>query len=209
MAEGRFYYGPGRDDDLASDRDNELSGPFRSPPSQEFIFFSESARSMLECVELNSEQGTFVGPTKPRLSALAVVEAVDREGNPCNVRVIGRILQKVTRPYPLIRIKWVRALSPLDPVEFIDCIERYYGFVIDLDIFSLDLEEFAGGTEYDFTRQIVIPRTQDTARGDSRPARKRGGSGSVRRLYDVSGRKVRNVLGDTTTRVGLTPPDDR
>jgi len=160
---------------------------------------------MLECLELNSILGTFVGPLKPRVDALAVIEAVDREGVPCNVRLIGRILSKVPRPYPLIRIKWVRALSPLLPDEFVETMIGSYGFLPDVNVDHLELGLFYLGTEYDFVRRLVFPRRPDSARGDGAEKRRveTPVAGIPRFRADETG-EVRHRVGMDTTQAGTS-----
>ena len=186
------------------------AGPFRVPPAPEFVFFSESARVKLECLELNTREGIFVGPSKPRLSALAVVEALASENEPSDVHIIGRVLQKISRPYPLIRIRWMRAVSHLSPAEFLDAVERHYGFLLEVDLDSVSEDDYERGTEYDFSRGTMMPRDRDTARGDSSSGRRaRTDVDSIKRLFlDTKNRSVRQQMGDTTTRVGLHIPKD-
>lgn len=165
---------------------------------------------MLECLELNSRQGTFVGPQKTRVAALAVVEAVGEDGEPCEVRFIGRVKEKYTSPYPMLRVQWVRAISSLPPAEFLRAVQDHYGFVIDIALDKLDMDTFSGGTEYDFSRRLVIPRGRDSARGDGagRPAGRVVPSSLRRFSATESGRIPEKVGIDSTQVLVRSSPDD-
>jgi len=142
-----------------------LSGPYRVPPCQEFIVFSESACSTLSCLELNSRSGTLVGAVKSRVNTLAVVEAVRPDG-PCGVRIVGRVVAREEKPVPVVRVRWLRLLSCLPPVELCAALEESYGFMLDVDATALTPTAYHHGTEYDFARRILSPWHSDTSRGD-------------------------------------------
>ncbi len=146
----------------------EHGGPYRSPPIRDFVFFSESARSVLECLELNAKEGIFVGPLKLRTSALAVIEAVGTDEAPCQVRLIGRIEAIDQAPYPFISVSWLRAVSPLRPSRFHAAVELHYGFRLPIPAEGLQDSDFETGTEYDFIQRLLSPRRVDAARGDGR-----------------------------------------
>ena len=157
---------------------------------------------MLECLELNSLQGTFVGPQRARISALAVVEAVRESGEPCDVRLIGRVKEKFTKPYPLLRVHWVRAISSLKPIPFLQAVMDHYGFIIELDLDRLDHDTFSGGTEYDFSRRLVIPRGRDSARGDQTgPLGQRVVPRSLRRFRATESGNIPEKVGMDSTQM--------
>ncbi len=177
-------------------------GPYRAPPQQEFVFFSESARVVLECLELNSREGVFVGPLKTRVSSLAVVEALNTMGDrACQVRLVGRVEESFTRPYPLVRLTWLRALSSLPPADVVEVLDTRYGFLIDVNLDRIDPADFEGGTEYDFARNLLIPRGRDSARGDSgRVDRNRTPAAEIRRVRrDTEEETPRERVGVGTT----------
>jgi hypothetical protein len=88
-------------------------------------------------------------------------------------------------------------------------VDRYYGFLIDLDLESVEAAQYSVGTEYDFQRKLLIPRSLDSARGDA------GGLGALtglpddlRRFYDIDTDLVRQTMCDSTTKMNLNyqPP---
>jgi len=178
----------------------EHGGPYRSPPIRDFVFFSESARSVLECLELNAREGIFVGPLKLRPNALAVIEAVGTDEAPCQVRLIGRIESIDQAPYPLIRVSWLRGISKLPPTPFLAAVEVHYGFRLPVPADGLHDADFESGTEYDFVQRLLSPRRIDAARGDGRgPGPVSVDLGGLRRpdLEDVA--KLRERVGMTST----------
>lgn len=197
-----------QDQDQGQEELNEDCTPFRSPPSPDFIFFSESARSVAACVELNRNAGLFVGPAKPRMHSLAVIEAMTAEREACDVRIIGKVDQVVTQPSKMVLVKWVRAVSPLPPARFVEMLEEYYGFSIPLDVSELSDKEYPNGVEYDFTRRALNPRGLDSARGDSGQALKKVEPPS-RRYESEERAEIRSKMGMATTQSFLKPlPED-
>ena len=194
---------PPEDVDLADDA--AASGPLRAPPTSEFVLFSESARSVVACVELNATEGLFVGPANPRHSSLAVIEAMCEDGSTCDVRFIGRVTEHIRHPSNLVRVRWVRAVSHLPPVDFVEAVEAAYGFVLNVDAESLDPKPFANGSEYDFTREQLIPHGLDSARGDTSRRKKRHNTPPKRRYKTDDGRKARDQMGIATTQTFQLP----
>jgi len=181
-------------------RHPEDGGPYRSPPIRDFVFFSESARSMLECLELNTSEGIFVGPLKLRPNALAVIEALGTDDAPCQVRLIGRIESIEQAPYPLIRVAWLRGISPLSPVPFLGAVETYYGFRLPIAAHGLKESDFQTGTEFDFVQRLLSPRRVDSARGDGRGPEARGQDlGDLRKLDLTNMAALRERVGMTST----------
>jgi hypothetical protein len=175
------------------------SGPYRSPPQRDFVCFSEAARIVLECLEINSREGIFVGTLKSRTSSLAVIEALDTLGDmPCDVRLIGRVEAMSPPPTPMIRIAWSRAISFLPPDAFREVMAKRYGLLLDFDLSHLDLSAFPDGTEYDFGRKLVLPHTPDLARGDDGSNPRRQSSVGMRR-YTEGSQKLRDTLGSDQT----------
>lgn len=194
---------PPEEADLA-DGDSS-TGPLRAPPTSEFVLFSESARSVVACVELNSTEGLFVGPANPRHSSLAVIEAIRADGSTCEVRFIGRVTEHIRHPSNLVRVRWVRAVSHLPPVEFVNAVEACYGFVLNINAESLDPEPFANGSEYDFTREQLLPHGLDSARGDTSRRKRREHTPPKRRYKTDDGRKARDQMGIATTQTFQLP----
>lgn len=194
---------PPEDADLADDASS--SGPLRAPPTSEFVLFSESARSVVACVELNAAEGLFVGPANPRHSSLAVIEAMTEDGATCDVRFIGRVTEHIRHPSNLVRVRWVRAVSHLPPVDFVKAVEASYGFVLKVDAEELDPTQFANGCEYDFTREQLLPHGLDSARGDTSRHRKRQHTAPKRRYRTGDGRKARDQMGIATTQTFQLP----
>ena len=194
---------PPEDADLADDASS--SGPLRAPPTSEFVLFSESARSVVACVELNSTEGLFVGPANPRHSSLAVIEAMSKDGSTCDVRFIGRVTEHIKHPSNLVRVRWVRAVSHLPPVEFVSAVEACYGFVLNVDAEALEPAQFANGSEYDFGREQLIPHGLDSARGDTSRRKRREHTPPKRRYKTDDGRKARDQMGIATTQTFQLP----
>jgi hypothetical protein len=183
----------------ASGTGKKKGAPFRSPPQNDYLMFSESARIMLECLEINTREGVFMGHSKARLASLALVEAVTEEKRPCNVRLVGRVVEKVLRPYPLVRVKWIRAVSSLPPREFLHIMDTRYGFLLDVEGAKLDDSSFPAGTEFDFEHRLLAPRKVDTARGStSRPDYSLDPE-DLRRFAELEADSVRDHLGIGTT----------
>jgi hypothetical protein len=204
---GLFGVAMGRMHDKDQEKLREDSSPFRSPPSTDFIFFSESARSIAACVELNDEAGLFVGPAKPRMHSLAVIEAMTEQREACDVRIIGKVDQVVTRPSKMVRVRWMRAVSPLPPDRFLDMLGEYYGFSVPLDVTGLTKEQYPNGVEYDFSRRLLTPRGLDSARGDSGDRRK--AEPPTRKYQSEEQVELREKMGMDTTQSFLKPlPDD-
>jgi len=155
---------------------------------------------MLECLELNGSEGIFVGSLKLRANALAVIEALGTDEAPCQVRLIGRIRSLEQSPFPLIRVAWLRGISPLAPTGFVKAIEEYYGFVLPQPAESLREEDFQTGTEYDFVQRLMSPRRVDAARGDGRgPAARGQDVTDLRRLDLADMTALRERVGMTST----------
>lgn len=204
---GLFGVAVGKMHDKDQEKLREDSAPFRSPPSPDFIFFSESARSIAACVELNDQAGLFVGPAKPRLHSLAVIEAMNEQREACDVRIIGKVDQVVTRPSKMVRVKWMRAVSPLPPTQFMDMLGEYYGFAVPVDVTALPEDQYPNGVEYDFSRRLLTPRGLDSARGESGSGRK--AAPPTRKYQSEEQAEIREKMGMATTQSFLKPlPDD-
>lgn len=148
-------------------------GPFCTPPTREFVLFTQMSRVVAQCLGINHQHGTFLGPTRCQVSALAVAEARMPDGQNCRVRLVGRVVGKETKPYPLIRIRWVRAVSDLSPEDMMTVLGQYYGLHVSLPASAQQASPDANGWEYFFDSRRLIPRILDSARGDSPDGPKR------------------------------------
>jgi len=173
--------------------------PFRSPPCRDYVFFSEAARSIAVCIELNGREGLFSAPSNPRVSSLAVVEAIGNDGAPCDVRLIGRVVDRVSGPSPLVRVRWLRAVCPGVPARLFHVLDLCYGFWPGGRKVDTGPGEFRFGTEYDFSQQSITARSPDSARGDTSRFARRGPQPAPLRRGAAGPEEIEALLGMSTT----------
>lgn len=145
----------------------EATEPSCSPPSLDYVLFTETARTVVRCVEINHRHGTFIGPTRTRVSALAIVEAFLPNEESCGVRLVGRVVGKEAHPVPTIRVRWIRAISEHPVSQMLSILGECYGLYVSTKSAQLPPKESKAGYEYLFDNQQLIPRTLDEARRDS------------------------------------------
>jgi len=188
------------------DTGKESIPPFRTPPCRDYVFFSESARSIAVCIELNSLEGLFSAPSAPREGSLVVIEAMCQDGSPCDVRLIGRVSERITKPAPLVRVKWLRAVCPGGPARLVELLDSHYGYVLPLDLARVGSDEFKYGVEYDFAQRHLHARSPDSARGDTSRFAVRHAQPEPSRRSDASAEQVDRTLGaDVTQTIRMVP----